>query len=237
MSNSLIQNLSWPTLTFLFADQRSTALDELVQTLRDRGHQCLVTDDCDSAEQQLINGRPDVVVFDTCLRGNQRLELASKARLAPEPPVVVVMTAEPTLDTAIEGLKIRVDAYLLKPFTSDDLLYEVRAAFAERERAASRNSVSPFSDAPRFESQVRPSAEFEIPAHVRRLTRREYEVLQRVLVGDDVAAIGTVLFISPHTVRNHLKAIYRKLDVRSRVELVVRFGALKHEPAPQFLAG
>lgn len=237
MSNSLIQNLSWPALTFLFADRQSSALDELVQALRERGHECIVTDDCDAAEEHITRRRLDVVVLDTCLHGNQRLELATKARGSAEPPVVIVMTAEPTLETAIGGVKIKVDAYLVKPFSSEDLLYEVRSAFGERERAAARQSVSPFSEPPRSESQMRHGTEFEVPAHVRRLTRREYEVLQRVLVGDDVAAIGSVLFISPHTVRNHLKAIYRKLDVRSRVELVVRFASVKHEPAPQFLAG
>ncbi|MCF8719456.1 helix-turn-helix domain-containing protein [Nitrospina gracilis] len=54
------------------------------------------------------------------------------------------------------------------------------------------------------------------------LTPREVEVT--ILMGDglDDADIAQRLFISPHTLKNHLKNIYRKLDVHSRTQLVAR---------------
>jgi DNA-binding CsgD family transcriptional regulator/PAS domain-containing protein len=53
-----------------------------------------------------------------------------------------------------------------------------------------------------------------------RLTRREQEVVNRLLAGDRVPAIARTLFLSPSTVRNHLHAAYRKTGVNSQQELV-----------------
>ena len=54
------------------------------------------------------------------------------------------------------------------------------------------------------------------------LTARENEVLQLLLNGLRVSLIARELFVSEHTVRNHLKSIFRKLDVHSQVELIER---------------
>jgi DNA-binding CsgD family transcriptional regulator len=54
------------------------------------------------------------------------------------------------------------------------------------------------------------------------LTLREREVLASVVNGWRVSQIAPKLFISVHTVRNHLKSIYRKLDIHSQRELIER---------------
>jgi DNA-binding NarL/FixJ family response regulator len=53
-----------------------------------------------------------------------------------------------------------------------------------------------------------------------RLSRREREILRAVSSGQRVASVARLLAISPHTVRNHLKAIFRKVGVHSQVELL-----------------
>jgi len=55
-----------------------------------------------------------------------------------------------------------------------------------------------------------------------RLSRREEEVLRLLLEGLSTARISERLGISPHTVRDHLKNIYRKTGSRSRNELLNR---------------
>ena len=57
------------------------------------------------------------------------------------------------------------------------------------------------------------------------LSGREAEVLRLLLSNYRVRAIGEALFISPHTVRNHLKSIYRKVGIRSQTELIARMRA------------
>jgi DNA-binding CsgD family transcriptional regulator len=59
------------------------------------------------------------------------------------------------------------------------------------------------------------------------LSKREREVLARLVEGQRVPSIAEQLFISQHTVRNHLKSIFRKLDVGSQAELIERVRELR----------
>jgi len=52
------------------------------------------------------------------------------------------------------------------------------------------------------------------------LTKRELEILELILEGRSNREIDTRLFISYHTVKNHVTSIYRKLGVSSRYQLI-----------------
>lgn len=53
-----------------------------------------------------------------------------------------------------------------------------------------------------------------------RITRREQEILRWVSLGKSNCEIGTILEISPLTVKNHVQKILRKLDVVNRAQAV-----------------
>ena len=55
-----------------------------------------------------------------------------------------------------------------------------------------------------------------------RLTRAELRVAVEIASGRTNREIAEHLFLSPRTVEAHLRAIFRKLDVRTRTELAVR---------------
>jgi len=67
------------------------------------------------------------------------------------------------------------------------------------------------------------------------LTKREGEVVQCILRGWSTTEIAATLHISSNTVQDHLKAIFEKVDVRSRRELAGRIFAQQYQP--HFLAG
>jgi len=55
-----------------------------------------------------------------------------------------------------------------------------------------------------------------------RLTAREEEVLELLMLGRSIKQIADVLDRSPHTVHDHVKSLHTKLGARSRGELVAR---------------
>jgi DNA-binding NarL/FixJ family response regulator len=63
------------------------------------------------------------------------------------------------------------------------------------------------------------------------LTARERDVLGAIARGESTAEIAAHLFLSPHTVRDYVKAVFEKVGVSSRNELVARlFGEHYSDP-------
>lgn len=63
------------------------------------------------------------------------------------------------------------------------------------------------------------------------LTARELQITQLVVRGLTTAEIAGTLFVSPHTVRDHIKSIFAKVEVSSRGELVARLFTEHYWPA------
>lgn len=59
-----------------------------------------------------------------------------------------------------------------------------------------------------------------LPESFGELTARETEIVGCLLEGVRVTTIAQRLYLSPHTVRNHLRSIFRKVGVASQAELI-----------------
>lgn len=68
--------------------------------------------------------------------------------------------------------------------------------------------------------EVRPFGVLPLMVSAYGLTRREQDVLRLVLQGHSTKAMARALYVSAHTVTDHLKSIFQKTGVRSRGELV-----------------
>ncbi len=75
---------------------------------------------------------------------------------------------------------------------------------------------------PRLVQEASPAGDASAPRPLRfaSLTPREWEIARRLASGDRVLLLAEELGIAPSTVRNHLRAIFRKLGLRSQVQLV-----------------
>jgi DNA-binding CsgD family transcriptional regulator len=77
---------------------------------------------------------------------------------------------------------------------------------------------------------VRPHELAPLIADANRLTARERRVTQLVAQGLATDAIAERLHLSPWTVQDHLKAIFEKVDVSSRGELIARIFFEQYAP-------
>ena len=65
------------------------------------------------------------------------------------------------------------------------------------------------------------------------LSPRERDVCREVLAGRSTAEVAERLFISANTVQDHLKSVFAKVGVRSRIELVARLHSVGSAEAEQ----
>jgi DNA-binding NarL/FixJ family response regulator len=66
---------------------------------------------------------------------------------------------------------------------------------------------------------------FDVLCRAYAFTQRERDVVAALLMGLDTRAVTERLFISRHTVQDHLKSVFRKTGIHSRRELLTRFSA------------
>lgn len=67
-----------------------------------------------------------------------------------------------------------------------------------------------------------PTERLDLFARSADLTHREAELLRLLAAGGDTAALARQMYLSPHTVQDHLKSIFAKTGAGSRRELLAR---------------
>jgi DNA-binding NarL/FixJ family response regulator len=202
----------------VFADTTSRMLDK-------HGYDVETAHDAAEASALLDRHEFDCVISDVRMPGNTRFEFIESLAGRDDAPPLVVITAHPSVDTALRSLDLRISSYLVKPVEIDDLLARVEQAIREERarRAADRAMAALEAEPPAAAAAAAgpaPAGDPHTEARLASLSPREHEVLRHLLEGYRVGTIARKLFISPHTVRNHLKKIFAKLEVRSQTELM-----------------
>ena len=63
---------------------------------------------------------------------------------------------------------------------------------------------------------------------MKNLTKRELEILELLIEGRSNREIAETLFISAHTVKSNLEAIYQKFGIHNRVLLALSYAKMKN---------
>jgi DNA-binding CsgD family transcriptional regulator len=70
-----------------------------------------------------------------------------------------------------------------------------------------------------------PRETFDRRCRISGLSAREREVVAALVAGLDTRAVTEHLFMSRHTVQDHLKSVFEKMSVHSRREVLAMFNA------------
>jgi DNA-binding NtrC family response regulator len=125
----------------LLADDEETFRTSVALLLRREGYQCDVACTADEAIERLEATSYDLLITDLRMPGNMDLELLRAAAGIGAALPIIVVTAYPTLPTAIEAVRCAVVDYLVKPFAFEDLLRAVRRALETRKAARMLDSL------------------------------------------------------------------------------------------------
>lgn len=159
---------------------------------------------------------PDVVLMDVRLPTDGGIE-ATRTLLQRHPEIAVLMLTMVQDDDAVfAALRAGARGYLLKEAGHEDLSRAV-SAVARGELITSPAIALRVS---RFFAGS-DSGDNRVPAFPS-LTQREREVLDLMAAGLNNATIARRLVVSPKTVRNHISAIFAKLQVSERGQAIVR---------------
>lgn len=108
-------------------DEKSIRLT-VGEFLRADGHEVQLAEDADKAMAALKEGDFDVVVSDIILPKVTGVELLKRIRLTSPHVQVILMTGEPTAETASEAVRAGAFDYLFKPIAKDAILKAVTNA-------------------------------------------------------------------------------------------------------------
>jgi len=160
--------------------------------------------------------QPHIVVLDVLMPGLSGLEVVEKILAVSPDSQIVLLTASESEEDLLTGIKGGIRGYMVK-----DAPFEVLAQ-AIRDVARGGAAISPNMGGKLFDIVRQLLRHQELIASRRpTLTGREIEVLQWVAKGHTSREIGTALFISENTVKNHIRNILDKLGLHSRNEAVL----------------
>ena len=197
----------------LIADSQAVIRAGVRLALEEQPDMHVVAEACDatSAFTAAAAARPDVAVVELGLPGEAPVELTRRfLRLSGLHLVLLCGSNNPGVLTSVlfEGVR----AVLGKNAPTASLVDAIRAVRQD-------GSWIP----PHVQERI--EAGGQEPSGWTGLTARERDVAKLVAQGLAYREVAAKLDISDHTVKNHLRRIYEKLDINSRVELAVHGSA------------
>ncbi|MBD1853094.1 response regulator transcription factor [Leptolyngbya sp. GB1-A1] len=166
-----------------------------------------------TAVEEALKLKPDVIVMDIGLPRQDGIAATQQIKEAMPGVHVVMLTSHTTENEVIGALSSGADAYCVKGTSVDRLLTAIEAA---QEGASYLDPQV----ARQVMEHLKPVVTTE-PSIVGQLSQRELEVLKLMVEGRSNPEIATALYLSPNTVKTHVRGIMNKLAVDDRVQAAV----------------
>ena len=151
---------------------------------------------------QIARINPEILVVDINLPDGNGLELVSWVRGISQTTTIVVLTFNAADDFLLAAMKAGASAFVNKSAPLAELISAIRRA---RE--------SPKSFTAQDVANIVERKQLKLG-----LSQRELQVVALLESDLDTASMAKILFISESTLKTHLTHIYRKLQVKNRIQ-------------------
>jgi DNA-binding NarL/FixJ family response regulator len=194
-------------ISCLVADDHPAMIEAVCDVLEEHGIEIIGrARDGEEALQKLETRKPTVALVDLRMPRLSGIELARRATRSTPETAVILYTAHGERALLTEALDAGARGFLLKEAPLSDLVRAVEMA------AGGQTYVDP--------GLAGVLASSDAAAKATKLTQRERDVLRLLADGLTNEEIGKRLFISPETVRTHVRKAMDKLDADTRTEAV-----------------
>jgi DNA-binding NarL/FixJ family response regulator len=227
----------------LLVDDEPEVISAIKEALFHEPYEIVGVGDPIEALRVLATKSFDVVVADEKMPSMGGAEFLVTVRRDFPSTVRIILTGHASVGSAVRAINEgAVYRYLLKPFPASALGEIIRQGLSDqhatelrdrivdgavRQHDAVNDYAAAFpgpttSEKPPSSGKRVPSKPTPPPAASSPLSQREKQIVSALAAGNDPKTIAQSLDISVHTVRSHLKTIYRKVGVRTQLELVTR---------------
>ena len=150
---------------------------------------------------------PVCIILDVHIPGRSGLDILKELNAQDYPAPIFIMSGQGDIPMAVDAIKNGALDFIEKPFRGSEIVARVREALEAqtRRRSEPNNTSTPSS--------------FHFPGH-EPLTRREQDVLSRIVAGASSKEAGRDLGISPRTIEVHRARIMEKLGAKNAADLV-----------------
>ncbi|MFQ6607619.1 MAG: response regulator [Fidelibacterota bacterium] len=171
---------------------------------------------------QVKDDIPDVYLMDIELPGMSGIEATRRIKSYTPATQVIILTVYDDDEKVFSSIQAGASGYVLKGTSPDHIAQAVKDVI---------DGGSPISQkiARKVLNYIKSggTSADEIEVDSLGITRREKEILTGMAAGETYLSLSKKLFISPHTVRTHIKNIYEKLHVHTSASAVKK--AIEHK--------
>jgi len=191
-----------------------TALADLLSA---EGHRVLTAANGEGGLRRAREEKPDLILLDVMMPKLDGFSLCAELRRLGQAMPVLMLTAKSRIEDRVNGLDAGADDYLVKPFSSEELLARVRALLRRFQRQAKTPAKLIFGDVEvdlARQTALRGGKAIPLTAKefaiLRLLAEAEGEPVTREKFLDVVW--GYTTFPTTRTVDNHLASLRAKLE-------------------------
>src|SRR5437773_6359375 len=148
-----------------------TALKDCLEA---EGYRVLTAADGETGLKRALEEKPDLILLDIMMPRLDGFAVCAELRRLENPVPILMLTAKGQVEDRVHGLDVGADDYLVKPFSTEELLARVRALLRRQRKAGLAPAILTLGDT-RIDLARQTAIRGNKPVH---LTAKEFAMLR-----------------------------------------------------------